>query len=290
MEPNIRPARADDQTAIAAFTTDTFEWGDYIADVFADWLGDDGSCILVATDKADAAMAVGRGLMLSPTELWLQGMRVHPDWRRKGVGSAVALALIDWARRNGAVVARLGVEDWNAAARHQVEDIGFRPVGDWVVAVRPIPTGEPVTPTNGGKRAQARRKLKRAHSAEAMPAWLSWRSGPLLRPTRGLQSWRWRWSRLDLEYLTAAAKRGELWSSQAGWAMARRDEERLSVGWLECGPDDAADMMRSLVDLSGESGAERIHLTVPTVDWLLTALEAAHFESVHPMVVYEMGL
>ena len=34
----IRPARADDQPAIAAFTTDTFSWGDYVSDVFLDWL------------------------------------------------------------------------------------------------------------------------------------------------------------------------------------------------------------------------------------------------------------
>lgn len=93
-----------------------------------------------------------------------------------------------------------------------------------------------------------------------------------------------------MEYLVAAAKAGELWSSQAGWALARRDEDRLWVAWLECGPDDADDMVRSLVDLTVSTGAERIHIAAPAVDWLLSALEAAQFDGLHPMVVYEMGL
>lgn len=290
MEPTIRPARSGDLKAIAGFTTETFEWGDYIADVFNDWLTAQESRVMVAADVDDSVLAVGRGLLLSSTELWLQGMRVHPDWRRQGLGSAVAGALIDWARNEGALVARLGVEQWNTAAQQQVESMGFRDVGSWVVAVRPTPTAEPDTQSNGGKRAKARRKLERAHSAEALPAWLSWRSGPLLRPSRGLHGWRWRWARLELDHLVAAAKVGELWSSQAGWMMARRDETRLVVGWLECGPDDAADMIRSLVDLGIATEAEQIQITVPTVDWLTAALDAAGFDTIHPMVVYEKGL
>jgi len=290
MEPSIRPARLADQSAIAGFTGDTFEWGDYVADVFSEWMADDNSCVMVATDSRDTPVAVGRGVMLSATELWLQGMRVHPGKRRQGLGSAIAAELVRWAQSRGALVARLGVEGWNTPAKRQVETLGFRPVGDWVIALREAPTEEPDTSANGGKRAKVRRRLERAHSAEATPAWISWRSGPLLRPARGLHSWRWRWARLELDYLVAAAKEGELWSSQAGWAMARRDGERLTVGWLECGPDDAADMVRSLVDLSVATEAERIHIAVPAVDWLVAALEAAHFEMIHPMVVYEVGV
>ena len=289
MEPTIRHARNSDRTAIAAFTADTFEWGDYVADVFPDWLQDPTGCVIVAVDEADTPVAVGRGVMLSDSELWMQGTRVNERWRRRGLASAVAEAITAWGREHGALVARLGTEDWNTAAQRQVEKIGFRPVGAWVVAVRPTPATEPATSANGGKRARARRKLERAHSTEATPAWISWRSGPLVQPARGLHSWHWRWSRLELEHLVEGAKNSELWSSPAGWALARIDQERLTVGWLECGPDDAVQMIRAIVDLAQDAESERIHLPVPAADWLVEALETSHFD-LHPMIIYELAL
>ena len=244
---------------------------------------------MVAVDDTDTPVAVGRGVMLSATELWLQGARVNEELRRRGLGSAVGEAIAAWGRERGAQVARLGTEDWNTAAQRQVEKIGFRPVGDWVIAVRPTPPAEPTTSGNGGKRARARRRLEPAHSSEATPAWISWRSGPLVQPARGLHSWHWRWARLELDQLIEGAKNGDLWTSSAGWTLARIDKERLTVGWLECGPDDASQLMRAIVDLAQDAGTDRIHLPVPAVDWLVAALEASQF-ALHPMIIYERPL
>jgi GNAT superfamily N-acetyltransferase len=289
MKLSIRPAVLSDKEAIATFTAETFEWGDYVADVLTDWIEDPDGLVTVATDDQDQAVAVGRGTMLSETELWLQGARVKTEWRRQGLASAIGGQLVDWARKRGALVARLGTETWNIAAQRQVESAGFRPVGDWVVAVRKIAPAEPAAPTNGGQRAKAHRKLDRTHSSDAIPAWVSWRSGPLIGPARGLHAWHWRWSRLELEYLTQAAKDGQLWSSQAGWAFLRYHGDRLAVGWLECGPDDAADMVRSVVDLATEAEVESVHITVPIVPWLVAALETAQFD-LHQMIIYELAL
>jgi hypothetical protein len=89
--------------------------------------------------------------------------------------------------------------------------------------------------------------------------------------------------------LVEGAKNGELWSSPAGWAFAQIDEERLRVGWLECGPDDATQMIRAIVDLAQDAGTERIHIPVPAVEWLVAALETSQFE-LHPMIIYERAL
>jgi len=289
MKPLIRPAVLSDREKIATFTADTFEWGDYVSDVLPEWIEDPNGRVMVATDDQDRAIAMGRGVMLSETEVWLQGARVSTNWRRQGLATAIGEAIIDWAQERGALVARLGTETWNIAAQRQVESGGFRPVGDWVVATRTIEPAEPAAPTNGGQRAQARRKLDRTHSSDAVPAWVSWRSGPLVGPARGLHAWHWRWARLELEYLIQAAKVGELWSSQAGWAYLRYHDDRLAVGWLECGPDDALDMVRSIVDLASAAEVDRVHVTVPVVPWLVAALEAAGFE-LHQMIIYERAL
>ena len=289
MSFDIRRARAEDHAAISAFTASTFEWGDYVADVLPDWLDDPNGLVLVAVDDSDTPVAVGRGVLLSDRELWLQGARVSEAWRRKGIGSSVTEDLIGWARKKGARVARLGTEEWNEPAQGQVEAAAFRKVGRWIVARRTGTRTKPITATNGGRRAQARRKLEQAPSSEAVPAWLSWRSGPLVQPARGLHVERWRWSQLELTHLEQAGKRGELWSSQAGWAWIRQYDERVEVGWLDCGPDDAADMVKSLIDLAAEHKAERLQITFPAVDWLE---EPARARGVDPMamLIYERSL
>jgi GNAT superfamily N-acetyltransferase len=289
MSFSIRPARPDDIAAIAAFTANTFEWGDYVADELPGWLADPNGSVMVAADDNDIAVAMGRGLLLSPAEMWFQGARVSESWRRRGIASAIGEALVEWAKAREAQVARLVTEGWNTPAQRQVAAIGFTARGKWVMASRVITDTGPTMATNGGQRARAHRKLALAHSSEAVPAWVSWRSGPLAGPARGLCTHGWKWMQLTVADLEAAAKEGALWSSQTGWVKAHRHEDRLTVGWLDCGPDDAKDMIKSLVDLAFETRADRLQVTVPEIDWLVAALQGSGSE-LHPMIVYERPL
>ena len=43
----VRPATLEDRAAIAAFTTDTFTWGDYVAEAFERWIQDPDGTVLV---------------------------------------------------------------------------------------------------------------------------------------------------------------------------------------------------------------------------------------------------
>lgn len=158
-----------------------------------------------------------------------------------------------------------------------------------MIAWRAVSEDMPETPSNGGRRAKARRKLSITHSSEAVPAWVSWRSGPLIQPARGLGVERWQWSQLTLARLEQAGKEGRLWSSQAGWVVTRFDGESLYVEWLECGPDDIDDMLRAIIDLGIDAGATEVHLQVPEVDWLTDALATAGFE-VELLYLYERPL
>lgn len=279
MEHTIRPARLSDADAIAGFTTDTFTWGDYVTEAFPEWVADESGRVLIAVDERDRAIAISRGVMLSGTELWLQGARVSEPWRRQGIASALGESLIDWAVGRGARIARLLTEAWNEPAQRQVESSGFRRVGDWVMSRRTVSDREPVASGNGGQRARARRKLEIAHSSEAVPAWVSWRSGPLVLAARGLSVSAWRWSRLTADQLEHAGKEGRLWTSQAGWVVTRHESDRLYIEWLECGPDDIDDMIRSIIDLTLEARVPESHVTAPAVEWLTDALSRAGYEN-----------
>lgn len=286
---SIRVGRESDLEAVTKFTANTFEWGDYIVEVFTSWVADGDTQVMVAVDGNDKAIALGTGFMVSPTEMWLQGVRVTETWRRMGIASEIGSELVEWGTAQGAQVARLITEGWNTAAQRQVENTGFIQRGRWIVGSRSVAPAEPTTATNGGRRATAHRKLELAHSSEAIPAWVSWRSGPLVGPSRGMFAHYWKWMQLTASWLETAAKDGALWSSQAGWATAHPHGDRLAVGWLDCGPDDADVMIRSLVDLALETRSERVQITVPEVDWLVTALERSGCELM-TMIVYERPL
>jgi len=289
MDYSIRPATTADIEPIAAFTKDTFEWGDYIGRVLPEWLAAEKTRVLVATDAAGNPVAVGRGLLVSSNELWVQGARVHPDWRRRGIASAIGGELLVWARSQGARIARLAIEEWNQPARSQVEAAGFQHTTDWAMARRSIDSNEPRSGGNGGRRSRARQRLVQAHSSEAVPAWLSWQSGPLAPPSRGLFFSEWRWRRLTLGDLEEAARQRRLWASDAGWVNANADDGILTVSWLECGKEDAADLIRSIADLAIAADCQNAEIMLPAVDWLLSAAATLGWES-SPMAIYERPL
>jgi GNAT superfamily N-acetyltransferase len=289
MELTIRAARTADREAIAAFATNTFSWGDYVPEALDRWIADAAGAVLVAVDDADTPVAVARAGMLSPTEAWLQGARVHPDHRRRGIASRLGEALLDWARRRGALVARLAIEDWNEPARAQVEAVGMRRVAGFARASRRVDAAGLRLDGNGGRRARAGVRFRPAPAAEAEAALVSWSSSPLSREVRGLFAVRWTWRRLSLDDLRAAAAGDALWTAAGGWAIAAVDEEALEVGWCDTTAEGAPDFARALVDLADDRGATEVHAMVPDVAWLTAAFERAGYE-VDRIGVYALGL
>lgn len=284
----LRPAVASDRAAIAGFTETTFSWGDYVAGAFDTWLADPTGRLVVAVDGADTAIALGMGRMLSPRELWLQAARVHPDWRRRGIASAIDRELESWGQSRGAVVSRLVIEDWNDAAITQVERIGMRPVGRWLVAQRAAPE-MPRPSGNGGHRRPARNRLDLAPSAEASPAFMAWSTSELGRSARGLVNIGWTWRLLTVEDLERAARAEALWVSSAGWVLAAGDEDTLESGWVSGGPDELDDLLAALTDLAAERSLDRVEVKLPALDWVLTALDRTGFTH-RGLVLYAKAL
>jgi GNAT superfamily N-acetyltransferase len=289
MSLSIRRARADDREPIAAFTVDTFSWGDYVADVFTTWLDEPDTAVYVATDDRDVPVALGRARMLAPTEAWFHAARVRPDHRGRGIAGELAGALMDWASDQGALVGRLLIEDWNEASSRHVAKIGFRPVAGFTLGVRAVGDASPFPAGNGGKRGPARLRARPAGSAEAEPAYSSWAVGPLGRAARGLFGVQWAFRRLTASDLGEAATNDALWEIGAGWAMASRGESGVEVAWLETRPEDAGDLIRALVDLATSTGVESLRVWLPTTDWLVREARRERFE-IHPMAVHAREL
>ncbi len=276
----VRQALPSDHAAIATFTEDTFVWGDYVSDLFLEWLERSDMFVAVGVGDDDVPVALGSVRMLSPTEAWFHAARVRPDLRGRGIAAEISVALRGWATERGATVGRLLVEDWNEASIRHVEKTGRRRVASMVRCAKPIGDASPSPDGNGGRRIPSPLRARAAHAADAQSAYASWSIGELGRTSRGLFGIGWSFRRLTIEDLIAAARGGAFWEIGAGWALASPAlDARFEVSWLETRDEDANDLLRSLIDLAIGSGSESITIWVPDVAWAVRAAKRLGFET-----------
>lgn len=134
MSMQIRPARTTDDAALAA--VDRLCWS-ALADVVPVRApdvpffgpGESPDDVLVAIRQGDVE---GWVKLLPPTSLasnahvqQLQGLGVHPDVRRKGVGRALLLAALDLASARGGRKVCLRVLSTNRPAQELYRSVGF---------------------------------------------------------------------------------------------------------------------------------------------------------------------
>ena len=103
----FRPVVSADKDRVLAFTAHTWgaDEGDYIHDVFDDWLVDQSGEFTAAL-IADQVVAIAKLTDLGDGEWWFEGLRVDPDFRRRGIASALNRYHVDLARRLGGKVIR----------------------------------------------------------------------------------------------------------------------------------------------------------------------------------------
>jgi GNAT superfamily N-acetyltransferase len=116
----VRRAREEDRETVLAFSSQTWEWGDYIVYVWDEWLHAENGALFVATMDGQP-VGVANLRMLNASEAWLEGMRVDPAHRQHGVANALFEAQITEALRRHALTARLITESTNTAAIRLIE-------------------------------------------------------------------------------------------------------------------------------------------------------------------------
>lgn len=85
----FRKAKPSDKATVFDFCQKTFgRWGDYIPEVWDQWLKDKKGLFFVA-DLHGTAIGLGKITEHRPGELWLEGLRVDPTFRGHGIGRAI---------------------------------------------------------------------------------------------------------------------------------------------------------------------------------------------------------
>lgn len=129
---SVRPARPDDCAAVLAFCAQTWDFGDYIDRVWDRWLADPETDLLVAVDPDDRPVGLGQVRRVTPDEAWLEGLRVDPAVRQRGLARLLAQTALDQARQRGARAVRFATLATNTPMHRLSPQLGFERVGGFL--------------------------------------------------------------------------------------------------------------------------------------------------------------
>ncbi|HJW88245.1 MAG TPA: GNAT family N-acetyltransferase [Dehalococcoidia bacterium] len=191
--PHIREARSEDGDGVFCFCQNTWEWGDYIPQVWDRWLAEPRGKLLVAI-LGGQPVALDHVVMVSPEEAWLEGLRVDPAYRRAGLATLMARRCLKEAKGLGARVARFATSSLNMPIHILAAHLGFSRVaalGLWRAEATPVKSTMPSRP-----------------SAQALAPLLSFLQGSAaLAAMGGLYSSGWRFKSLSPDELKGTLER-----------------------------------------------------------------------------------
>lgn len=277
----VRPAREEDRAAVLAFCERTWDdGGDYVADVWDEWLTDASGTLLVGVlDGTPVGLAHLH--LVSPDEGWLEGVRVDPTLRRQGIGQALTLRALVTARERGAEVVRLFTEGANTAAQQLFSGLGFQQVAALVSFMAPAQAHMEDAAVPAGAA------LRRATAEDLEPIWAFLTASNLVPLNGGLILDGWRARALTSEVLERRLAAGEVrvleaWDTIQGLAIveARPQSKRgpqLVVLYLDGATEGISRLALALRGEAAETGYTRVTLTIPDLLILHDAMDGAGF-------------
>jgi len=121
----LRPARWEDEAAVAVLAAQIWDGEDYLADCFADWVRDSEGQFNLAMAGNELA-ACNKLTRLAPQEWWLEGLRVDPRFRSQGLAWLLHDYALELIRQRGGGRVRLATACDNPAVPKIARQTGFR--------------------------------------------------------------------------------------------------------------------------------------------------------------------
>lgn len=81
---NVSKVTNNEKQAILEFCKNTFSWGDYIGDIWNSWIKE-GNFLVI--HDADMPVAICHVVVFKEKHVWIEGIRVRENYRRKGYAS-----------------------------------------------------------------------------------------------------------------------------------------------------------------------------------------------------------
>ncbi|HZA07563.1 MAG TPA: GNAT family N-acetyltransferase [Nitrososphaeraceae archaeon] len=198
---NIRHAAKSDKEEVLRFCVNTFEWGDYIDQAWDFWYSDRNGVLLVAEDdeeynmqskKQRSVIAVAHAsLCPNNKNVWLEGVRVHPNFRRRSIATELLKTMTLYGKEQGAEEASAMVAANNIASQLMMESNGFAVISKWsYYSINKIPRADKV-----------KLRSKFATFEDTKTVWNYLRESDVYKSSGKTYVNSWRWYSLDLSVL-----------------------------------------------------------------------------------------
>jgi len=121
----VRPARPRDRRDILRICAATWHGWDYVPEYLNRWLKEKGFYVIVER-RTGKAVGLGKYTELAPGELWLEGLRIDPEVRSRGLGWQLSKAVLRHALAEKPVSIRLATGRRNSHSRRIIRRMGLR--------------------------------------------------------------------------------------------------------------------------------------------------------------------
>ena len=295
----IRHATKSDKEEVLRFCVNTFEWGDYIDQVWDFWYSDRNGVLLIAEDddesnihrrKQSSVIAVSHAsLCPNNKNVWLEGIRVHPNFRHKSVATQLLNTMISYGKERGAQEASAIVAGTNNASQLMMESNGFGIISKWsYYSIDRIPKRV--------DKVKLRSKVVTFEDTETV--WNYLKRSEIYKSSGKTYFNSWRWYSLDLSVLEDFIKDEKVIvignypieglgiinkDNNNGFQIVYLDASNLNV--LE-------DLIRFAVNLKHreDSTYDRIQIYSPQREYLSTVMEQIGSERSEQFLLYKRVL
>jgi GNAT superfamily N-acetyltransferase len=269
-ELSIRLARSGDRAAMERICAHTWDDGDYIPYVWDRWLSD-GQGPLIVGELGGEVVALCKITFQTPDQVWLQGMRVDPDYRGRGIGREFLDYGLDYARDHGARVARLSTSVRNTPVHHLTSRAGMECIGVYIFwQAEALPDGTQPAVLTAGDQSAVESLLQ---------------SSPVLEACRGVFQADWAWQDLTPEQLARLLAGGRVVALPApGGGLSAlailtedRDDHALDAGLVDGEPAAVRELALALRAHAARLGATHARAWLPEIEWLREAFASTGY-------------
>jgi RimJ/RimL family protein N-acetyltransferase len=239
----IRRARPSDKPDVLAAVRTVWGGQDRVPEVFDRWVTHRSGPFFVA-ESAGRVVGMGKLTVVSANESWLEGGRVAPRWRRRGIATALIAHRIAYARDRGFGVVRFSTSSDNTPIHRAARRFGFHRVA--VLTRYEAPAAAGALPARATRR-QTGALLRRA--------------GTLVQHGHG-----WEWRELTPRDVRSAIARSRAFVSGpgvgAGALLGDRYDDTLMIAAAGGRERPLADLLRGLRAEAMRRGLEDASLYV----------------------------